>query len=148
MDDTTPTFTELEVITGETSKLDDTATVLNTGLDFSPVAVATEDTTPPLTVPEEAATVEGCSDTLVDDWIVAFFETAKLEDTATGLDTEGDSDWLVAFWEAARLDPAPTDVLMEVSTSTTTELEVGTGDVCRRTLPDGSRANVFTPETV
>lgn len=138
MEDVAPTLTELEVATSEASKLDDTATVLDTGLDFSPEAIGSRDTTPVLSVPDEAATVEGCSDTPVDDCIVALFETTELDTTPTGLGTEVDDDWLVA----------PTAVIMEDLTSTTTELDIATGDACRGTLEDDSKSDVFTTETV
>lgn len=81
MDDTTPT--ELVVATGETNKLEDTVTLLDTGLDLSPVAVATGDATPELTVPDKTATVEDCGSTLVVNCIVAFLETATLVDGGT-----------------------------------------------------------------
>lgn len=64
----------------KTGNLDDTATVLDTELGFSS---AMEDTTPMLAVLEGAATVEGCSDTLVDDSIVAFGEATKLDASPT-----------------------------------------------------------------
>ena len=119
----------------ETGNLDDTATVLDTELVFSS---AMEDTTPMLAVLEGAATVEGCSDTLVDDWIVAFWETTKLDDTLIGLDIVVVDDWLVAFGEATKLDASPTP----------TELDVGTNEVFKRALVDCSNADVFTAETV
>lgn len=87
MDDTTPT--ELKVATGERSKLDDAVTLLDTRLDFSPVAVATGDATPELTVPEETATVEECGSTEADDdWPVAFWETTKLDPTTSADELE------------------------------------------------------------
>lgn len=103
--DIIPSVTELEEATGNTSRLDDSTTALDNGVDSSPEAVAMEETTPALMVSEGAATVEGCNDTLVDSCMVAFFEATKLDDTPAELDTVADIDWLVVFWETMKLDP-------------------------------------------
>ena len=120
MGDIIPSLSKLEEAIGNTSRLDDTTTVLETGVDSSPEDVALEDTTPALTVPAGAATVEGCNDALVDSCMVAFFEAAKLGDTPAELD----------------------------STPTPTELELGVGDMSRGTVADGNKSDVFTAETV
>jgi len=65
----------------------DNNTALDNRVDSFPDAVAREDTTPGLKVPEGVVTVEECNDTLVDSCIVALFEAAKLDDTPTEPDT-------------------------------------------------------------
>jgi len=65
----------------------DNNTALDNRVDSFPEAVAREDTTPGLKVPEGVVTVEECNDTLVDSCIVALFEAAKLDDTPTEPDT-------------------------------------------------------------
>lgn len=146
--DIIPSVTELEEATGNTSRLDDSTTALDNGVDSSPEAVAMEETTPALMVSEGAATVEGCNDTLVDSCMVAVFEAAKLDDTPAELDTVADIDWLVVFWETMKLDPSPTAVAMEDSTPTPTELKLGAVDMYKVTVADGSKPDVFTAETV